>query len=239
MVDDRLPAGTFLIALETRLMHLTRNLLSAEEAFNRLGQLRETGCLVVISDKGTSRIFTRDAHVVCALGEGREGQEVLDVSFLDVQASYLWLPGAKPAQETMNVNINSQSLELAIARDIHLSKTARVKLDSVDQSSTPPPKRSAGYFFLVGDRPGERITLNKSAVVVGRDESSDLVFPHPKISRRHCLIQLTARGLGFKDLESANGVFVNGIRAKDGFLHAGDKLALADYEIFVQRDSKS
>jgi len=219
-------------------MYPTRNLFSAEEAFVRLGQTREAGCLVIVSDKTTTRIFTRDACVVSAMSEGNEGLEVLQRSFSDPEACYVWLPGAKPPSEIMSVNICGHALELAIARDLHLSRTAKVKLDSVDQSTIPPHKRSAGYFLLASDRAGEKIALNKSAVVLGRDESSDIVVANPQVSRRHCLLQLSARGLGFKDLESANGVYINGIRAKDGFLHPGDRISLGDYDMHVQREPK-
>ena len=219
-------------------MYSTRNLFSAEEAFVRLGQTREAGCLVIVSDKGTARLFTRDALVVSAISEGKEGPEVLRKCLLDPEACYVWLPGAKPPRESMSVNICGQALELAMSRDLHLSRTAKVSLDSVDQSTIPPHKRSAGYFLVAADRPAEKIALNKAAVVVGRDDSSDIILAYPQVSRRHCLLQLSARGLGFKDLESANGVYINGIRAKDGFLHPGDRIALGDYELQVQREQR-
>ncbi len=74
--------------------------------------------------------------------------------------------------------------------------------------------------------------------MVGRDETCDIVIPNPRVSRRHCVLLQNARGLQFKDLESTNGVFVNGIRAKEGILEAGERLKIANYEVLVRRDSK-
>ncbi|MCE0522936.1 MAG: FHA domain-containing protein [Methylacidiphilales bacterium] len=218
-------------------MHLTKGLFSAEEAFVRLGQLRETGCLVVISDKEPSRIFTRDACVVNAYSGNREGQAVLDTCFDDIEASYVWIPGAKPPREMINININSHALKAAIAKDIHLSKTAKVKLDSVDQSTIPQRKKPIRYYMVAKDKPDAKISLNKGTVIIGRDESCDMIIANPRVSRRHCLLQLIVRGLSFRDLESSNGIFINGIRAKDGFVQSGDKLSLGSYELVVHRET--
>jgi hypothetical protein len=219
-------------------MHAPQTLFTAEEAFSRLGQLRETGCLVIVSDKVTSRIFTKDAFVINAYSEGMEGQAALDASLADMNASYVWLPGATPGQETMKVDITSHALQNAIARDIHHSKTSKVKLDGVDRSSIPAHKKISRYFLSPLERIEEKITLDKSSVIVGRDDVCDIVIPDPRVSRRHCLLQQTARGLTFKDMESANGTFINNISAKDGFLHPGDKLSLGGYELVIQREPK-
>jgi Inner membrane component of T3SS, cytoplasmic domain len=218
-------------------MHLTKGLFSAEEAFARLGQSREAGCLVIVSDKGVSRIFTKDACVVNALSDGKEGMAVLDSCFADVEASYTWIPGAQPLNETMKVNITGHALKAAIAKDVHLSKTARVSLDSVDKTTIPSQKKPIRYYFIADEKPGEKIPMNKGTVIIGRDGACDMVIVHAQISRRHCLLQSIVRGLSFRDLESSNGLFVNGIRAKDGFLHPGDRLSLGNYVLVVHREA--
>jgi hypothetical protein len=218
-------------------MHLTRGLFSAEEAFARLGQTRDSGCLFVAGQSGAARIFTRDANVVYACSEGKEGESVLETCFVDVEASYVWMPGAQPPKEMMKVNIVGHTLKNAIAKDIHLSKTARVKLDSVDQSTIPPHKKPARYYLIADDKRGEKIALNKGTVIVGRDQSCDIVIPSPQVSRRHCLLQSIVRGLSFRDLESANGVFINGIPARDGFVQSGDRLAFGSYVLSVHREN--
>ena len=48
-----------------------------------------------------------------------------------------------------------------------------------------------------------------------------------QVSRRHCLLQVTERGLLVKDLESTNGTFVNGIPMTDGYINDGDRLVSA------------
>jgi len=217
-------------------VHLTRGLFSAEEAFARLGQNREEGCLVIISQGRTARIFTRDACVVNAYSDGKEGQSILDTCFEDVESSYVWMPGARAPREIMAVNITAHALKNAIAKDIHLSKTSKVKLDNVDQSSIPTHRKPVRYFLVAEEKPSEQIAINKGTLIVGRDQSCDIVIASPQVSRRHCLLQLIVRGLSFRDLESSNGIFINGIRAKDGFVQPGDKLAFGNYSLVVHRE---
>ena len=219
-------------------MQATKGLFSVEEAFARLGQSRETGCLVIVSERETFRIFTRDAYVVNAYGEGKEGASVLKVCFTDSEAGYVWLPGAKPKKELLHINIITHSLENAIARDIHQSKTARVKLSQTGRSIAPMPHKASRYFLTAKDRPDGKMFLDKGTIIIGRDNSCDIVVAAPKVSRRHCLLQVIARGLAFRDLESANGTRINGVPAKEGFIHAEDRLTLGDYELSVHREAK-
>ncbi len=218
-------------------MHLTKGLFTAEEAFARLGQSREEGCFVVVSKNWTARLFTKEACVVYATSEGIESPNVVDSCFADYEASYVWMPGAKPPKEIMNINIVGHTLKSAIAKDVHLSVTAKVKLDNVDMSTIPKHKRVAQYYLMTVGSPNDKWALTKGTVIVGRDNSCDIVVSNEAVSRRHCLLQAIPRGLRFRDLESSNGVFINGIHAKEGFVQPGDKLCLGSYALSVLREN--
>lgn len=62
------------------------------------------------------------------------------------------------------------------------------------------------------------LETGKTEVVVGRSSSSDLIIPHESISRRHCQIKLSNKEFFICDLDSSNGVFINGERLKPGTL---------------------
>jgi putative nucleotidyltransferase with HDIG domain len=51
-----------------------------------------------------------------------------------------------------------------------------------------------------------------TALRVGRNTSLDIVIEHPSISRNHAEIVYSVRGWIIRDLGSANGTFVNGVR---------------------------
>ena len=203
----------------------------------RLGQTRDEGCLVVIDTSGVARIFTKNAGVVYATREGQEGETILDRCFVDHDASYVWMPGVKPPKEMMNINIVALTLKRAIAKDIHLSATAKVSLDSVAQTLVPKHKKVASYYLVAEADTKNKLPINKGTIIMGRDNSCDIVLSNPDISRRHCLLQTIPRGVRFRDLESSNGVFINGIHAKEGFVQPGDKLSLGSYALTICRES--
>jgi hypothetical protein len=86
------------------------------------------------------------------------------------------------------------------------------------------------WFVNVGET---RIPVG-SGLVVGRDEGCDIVVDDPEVSRQHCRVT-ELDGAGFvEDLQSANGTFVNGIRAKGvSRLRAGDLVQVGATALFV------
>jgi hypothetical protein len=77
---------------------------------------------------------------------------------------------------------------------------------------------------------GDPIPLLKKSLLVGRRESCDIVLRFSNVSAHHC--QLTASG-GYwyvRDLQSRNGVKVNGVRVTDTLLNPGDVLSVAKHK---------
>jgi pSer/pThr/pTyr-binding forkhead associated (FHA) protein len=84
---------------------------------------------------------------------------------------------------------------------------------------------------------GDNIPLTRSPLVLGRRESSDICLQFPNISGKH--LELTFKdGLWIlHDLESTNGVKVNGIRVDSGakkVLHTGDVLTIGKRDYMLQ-----
>jgi DNA-binding NtrC family response regulator len=66
-------------------------------------------------------------------------------------------------------------------------------------------------------------------LVVGRDRPSDVVLAGEEISRRHAEFRLDGPLIVIRDLDSSNGVFVNGVRQKDAPLEAGDVVRCGEW----------
>ena len=98
------------------------------------------------------------------------------------------------------------------------------------------PDISAELEAVAGPLKGSSIPLAEDEVSLGREPSNRIPLLDAAVSRRHCLIQMVARGLSFRDLDSTNGITVNGFPAQDGFLSPGDKLQLGSYTLKVYRD---
>jgi pSer/pThr/pTyr-binding forkhead associated (FHA) protein len=68
----------------------------------------------------------------------------------------------------------------------------------------------------------------KSTIKIGRDESNDIVINEPRISRNHAIIKDIGNGYyEIKDLNSANGTFVNGNRIIESIISHTDKIEVA------------
>jgi putative nucleotidyltransferase with HDIG domain len=73
---------------------------------------------------------------------------------------------------------------------------------------------------VVPIQPGQTLTA-------GRTPQCDLQLDDPSVSRRHCTVELAANGLlQVKDLESANGTFINERPIKDASARPGDVIRL-------------
>ncbi|MCJ7624093.1 MAG: FHA domain-containing protein, partial [Anaerolineaceae bacterium] len=64
-------------------------------------------------------------------------------------------------------------------------------------------------------------------ITVGRASDNDVVLNHPLVSRYHALIEKMGGRFRLRDLESTNGVFVNGVRIqKESWLTEGDTITI-------------
>ena len=92
---------------------------------------------------------------------------------------------------------------------------------------------------LVNVRTGARHPLPGRRVLIGRDDSCDVVVLGNSVSRRHASIMPVAGGFLLRD-ESANGTLVNGVRVVGTYLlGSGDVVRVQDEELRVELDSST
>jgi pSer/pThr/pTyr-binding forkhead associated (FHA) protein len=90
-------------------------------------------------------------------------------------------------------------------------------------------------------QPGDHvIDLTAPDVLLGRQSDADLRMPQPDVSRHHCRFQFTDDGWQVVDLNSLNGVFVNGARIRRlAILKAGDRIRIGGVELSVDNPAAS
>jgi hypothetical protein len=71
---------------------------------------------------------------------------------------------------------------------------------------------------------GKTFVLDKPRAVVGRSRRCDFVLEDPNVSRRHFELQQRGADWYVVDLESTNGIAVNGRRAPSAKLEPGDEI---------------
>lgn len=89
--------------------------------------------------------------------------------------------------------------------------------------------------ILKPERGGRPIVLDKPILLVGRHPDCDIIIrDSPKISRKHCCIALVDHRFVVRDLDSMNGVWVNGDRVSHSHdLVNGDRLMIGDVPFAV------
>ena len=78
------------------------------------------------------------------------------------------------------------------------------------------------------------LELRGDPVTIGRIEGNDLVLNHPSVSRRHGRIELRGDEWWIADLNSTNGIKLNGSPVLEAAIRGGDQLAVGSVEVEVR-----
>ncbi len=84
---------------------------------------------------------------------------------------------------------------------------------------------------------GPSILLDRPILLIGRHSECDIQLESSRISRRHCCIAEINLTLIVRDLDSTNGIRINGGRVKEGRLRPGDELTIGNLRYRVRWDS--
>jgi predicted component of type VI protein secretion system len=83
-------------------------------------------------------------------------------------------------------------------------------------------------LMMEGRRPGQRVFVEQTEFLIGRDEQCNLAIDERQVSRRHARIRLMNGEYMLEDLGSKNGTFVNGLELKEPHaLRDGDEIQIA------------
>ena len=74
---------------------------------------------------------------------------------------------------------------------------------------------------------GPDIPMDRAVVVVGRHPNCDTRLDSLRVSRHHCCMTQEDGQVIVRDLDSANGIRINGQRVETGRLRPGDELSIA------------
>lgn len=85
---------------------------------------------------------------------------------------------------------------------------------------------------------GHAIPLNQPQVTIGRDAANDIVLPSSAISSEHAALLLRGNRWLIVDLDSKNGIEVNGERVARHWLAPGDRISIARLHAFEFRDAE-
>ena len=105
-----------------------------------------------------------------------------------------------------------------------------------EQGSHQQP--SAGSAFpslrLVLQTSGYVVELTRPDMVLGRHSGCDVRLPLPDVSRHHCRFTYKDGSWFVSDLQSMNGVYVNGARVTEAALKERDSIGIGGFKFEVQ-----
>lgn len=86
---------------------------------------------------------------------------------------------------------------------------------------------------------GDPIPLRKTTLLIGRRRTCDIALRFPNVSSHHCQLKLINGYWHLRDLNSRNGVKVNGVRCDQKWLLPGDEVSIAKhrYELVYHPDA--
>jgi transcriptional regulator with PAS, ATPase and Fis domain len=101
-------------------------------------------------------------------------------------------------------------------------RTNGVELPSLEVVVSPPKGKDMVARLAV------------APVVVGSSPECDLVLADPRVSRRHCQVELSARGVLLRDLGSKNGTLLGDLSVVEAWLPLGKKATIGGSTLVVR-----
>jgi len=81
--------------------------------------------------------------------------------------------------------------------------------------------------------------LQGKRMTIGRETDNSIQLPHEKISKHHAAVVLAKEGWTIEDLQSKNGVLVNGQKVGQALLRDGDTVKIGPYEFYFEANVPS
>jgi hypothetical protein len=92
--------------------------------------------------------------------------------------------------------------------------------------------------LIIGNGRTERELVVVGNLLIGRDPACHVSEPDPLLSRRHAEILCSVHGVSVRDLDSRNGVLVNGEKTREQVLFSGDVVQMGHLQLrYVEESS--
>jgi pSer/pThr/pTyr-binding forkhead associated (FHA) protein len=127
------------------------------------------------------------------------------------------------------------SAELAdLPKDKQASTAAELTAGFTTKVPIRPAFAGAGCTF--SSHPDGRVyPLRRSPTTLGRSSDNDIILDDRRVSRHHAHLVAEGELLVLRDLQSANGTWVNGRRITEQQLQTGDLVSLGGVELVFRR----
>jgi transcriptional regulator with PAS, ATPase and Fis domain len=108
-------------------------------------------------------------------------------------------------------------------------RPAQTTIPSREVTSGEAASKTLAIRWGFPDRRGACSVLTEERMLLGRDEACAIHLPGEETSRRHAEIRRQGEGFALRDLDSRNGIFVDGARIRESSLSRGQVLRLGEW----------
>jgi hypothetical protein len=91
-------------------------------------------------------------------------------------------------------------------------------------------------FLEVMDEPNQKYELGEEEIIIGRLPECDIQLAANNVSRRHARLMFRNEEYQIEDLNSTNGIYVNGIRIEKCILRNHDLLDIGGVKILFNEE---
>ncbi len=78
------------------------------------------------------------------------------------------------------------------------------------------------------------VPIGEAGAGIGRDSCNPVQLAMPEVSKQHAFVQFGSDGWRIRDLNSRNGLYVNGNRVQAAVLKDGDRLTVGPYTLVFE-----
>ena len=97
------------------------------------------------------------------------------------------------------------------------------------------------YTLIIEDKHGgiaDEYSFEEGEFYIGRSHTSDIILPSDNVSRRHARLYTVEGKCYIEDLNSSNGVFVNGRRIQETYqIQRSAQIKVGDYYLHIESDA--
>jgi len=112
--------------------------------------------------------------------------------------------------------------------------TTNIPVTQVDEEKTIFIEDNDVAIGIHNLNTGEEYSFDQFPITIGRDAKENIVLPSKSVSRQHAIIELTSNDqLVIKDLESTNGIKVDGQKTPQLLLFSDAILQLGEYKLKI------
>jgi hypothetical protein len=109
---------------------------------------------------------------------------------------------------------------------------------SVETEAVSAEELGLGRETVSLEMNGKKHELDGVETTIGRSKECDIQVPDPNVSRRHAEVRQEGAAYWAIDLDSTNGMEVNGRRLKRAKLRQGDRITVGSTELVFRRETE-